>query len=277
MKRTFQFLTLVAVCCAVMVSCKNAKTTEPTPEEIQAQKVALADSVLTEIDSFVDEYVMSAENTFFIPNFKLTEKEKMVMPDYLLDPSVAGTLVTKSQKVNALAIYIVDCGIRIIYDMPLEETKEVIAKLAVEINTPIDVNLSTDLEVPASEKIKMEYESCKKRGDLAYFWQFQNAIMVETSFILAQNPDLFFNKIKDEQWQAYINRLKSKKSAVHKLAKFDPEMAVLYDFIQQFSVRSSVKPSAEEIAAICSSCDAAKKYFTANNEQYIVRRNALLQ
>jgi len=30
----------VAICCAMAVSCKNAKTTDPDPEEIQAQKIS---------------------------------------------------------------------------------------------------------------------------------------------------------------------------------------------------------------------------------------------
>jgi len=134
MKRTLTLIALVAICCAMMVSCKNTKTTEPTPEEIQAQKVALADSVLAEIDAFADEYMLASDNAFFIADYELTEEEKLVKPDYLLEPSFANTLVTKSQKVNALAFYLADIQVRKLYDMPMEEAKEVIAKLAIELN-----------------------------------------------------------------------------------------------------------------------------------------------
>jgi len=141
MKRTFQFLAFVAICSAMMVSCKNTKQSEPTLEEIQTQKVALADSVLAKIDAFAGKFIDASEGDFRIVNFELNEEEKMVKPDYLLDPSFANTLVTKSQKVNALAIFLVELTVREIYDMPLEETQEVMAKLAVEIDHPVDVNI----------------------------------------------------------------------------------------------------------------------------------------
>jgi len=60
------------------------------------------------------------------------------------------------------------------------------------------------LKMPLSEKIKKEYEACRERGDLAYFWQFQYAIMIETGYIIAHNPELFFSKITEEQWQAFV-------------------------------------------------------------------------
>jgi len=56
MKRTLTIFTLAAICAAMMVSCKNTKTTEPTPEEIQVQKQALADSVLAQMDALYEAY-----------------------------------------------------------------------------------------------------------------------------------------------------------------------------------------------------------------------------
>jgi len=118
-----------------MVSCKNNKKSqnqEPTPEEIQAQKVALADSVLVQIDAIYENFQKASEESFKIGELILTEEESMIKPDYLLEPSFANTLVTKSQKVNALGIYLMDLAARIIYDMPLDETKEVITSICPE-------------------------------------------------------------------------------------------------------------------------------------------------
>jgi len=218
------------------------------------------------------EYINASSKSFGLRVKELTDAEKLIKPDYLLDPAEANNLVTKSQKINALAIYVMELSVRKIYDMPLEETKEAIAKLAIDVNHPIDID-KYDGVTPASELIKVEYEKCKQNGELAYFWQFENAITAETSYILAQNPELFFNKITDEQWQSYYNKLDSKITAVKKMAKFDPEMSVLHDFMQQFSVR----PSEEERDAVRSSCEAAKSFIIANKEKYAARRNALLQ
>jgi len=269
MKRTLSLIALVAIFSAMMVSCKN-KQSEPTPEEIQAQKVALADSVLAEIDAIYAEYMNAYENGFQIANLELTESEKLIKPDYLLEPSKVNEFVTKSQKVNALAIYFVERAVRKIYDMPLEETTKAIVQLLADYNYPIE-NLN-DKPLP-SDKIKTLYEACRESGDLAAFWQFQNAIIVETSYLIAQNTELFFSKITDEQWKSYLKRLRSTTKAVEKLAMFDPEMVVLRDFKQQFSI----KPSEEERDAVYSSCKAAKSFVKANNDKYMARRNALLQ
>jgi len=115
------------------------QTAEPTPEEIQAQKVALADSVLTQIDAIANQIFDAGSNSVRFKSMELTENVKMIKPDYLLDLSIANQLVTKSQKVNALGIYIVDYSIRTIYDMPLDEAKEVIIKLATEVSSSFDV------------------------------------------------------------------------------------------------------------------------------------------
>jgi len=193
MKRTFTLFAVMAICFAMMVSCKN-KTNEPAPEEIEAQKVALADSVLAEIDSLSEQYFDASTKSFKLKEVELTEDEKLVKPDYLLDPSVADTLITKVQKVNALAIYSVELGIRKMYDMPTEEIKEVLLKLAADVNHPIDVDFLIS-NATSSEKLKKEYEVCKERGDIAYFWQFEEAVITEIEYVIAQNPELFINKI----------------------------------------------------------------------------------
>jgi len=273
MKRTLTLFAYVAICCAMMVSCKNAKTTEPTPEEIQQQKQALADSVLAQIDAFVDEFIQASEKGFHFDNLELTEEEKKVKPDYLLEPSFASTLVTKSQKVNALAIYIVDCAVRKIYGMPLYETKEVIAKLAIELNHANDDDFITDYEMPESEIIKKEYEICKDRGDLAYFWQFHYAFVSEMSYIVSNNPELFFSKITEEQWQAFISRFMTVVRGVEKVASYDDEMSQLWKF------RNKYNPSGSDEQAKCvnQTKESAKQFRIVNKDKYIARRNALLQ
>jgi len=269
MKRTLTLFACVAICCAMMASCKNNKTAEPTPEEIQAKKVALADSVLAQIDAIFEEIKDASIKGKIWETVFLTEEEKMVKPDYLLDPSFASTLVTKSQKVNALAILIADCAVRKIYGMPLDETTEVIAKLAIELNHPF----IPDCEMPESEIIKKEYEVCRERGDLVYFWQFQNAIVAELGYVIAQNPELFLSKITEEQNQALVKRTIEKNMAMRELAKYDEEMAGVLEIYNNTRVISSD----EEKAIVYDSIESTKQYFTANKDKFIAKRNALLQ
>jgi len=255
----------------MMASCKNTKTTEPTPEEVQQQKVALADSVLSYMDTLADLYFDAASNSFMLKSMELTDAEKMVKPDYLLDPSVANTCVTKSQKINALAIYSVDNSVRKIFGLPCEEVKEVITKLAAEVNHPIDMDLFMS-DFPTSEIVKREYEICKERGDLAYFWQFQFAIIAETSYVIVNNPELFFSRITEEQWQAYRSRTEAIVKAVSELAQYDEEMAALEDF----RIKSRIT-SKEEWEKSNVSLESAIQFRISNRDKYIARRNALLQ
>jgi len=273
MKRTLTLIALVAICSAMMVSCKNTKTAEPTPEEIQAQKVALADSVLAQIDVFAEQFFDASSKTFKAKEWKLTEAEKMVKPDYLLDPSVAATLVTKSQKVSALAIYCSELVLRKLYDMPLDETEEVIAKLAAEVNHPVELNFVSNFDMPASEVIREEYEACRERGDLPYFWQFQNALLTETSFILAQNPELFLSKITEEQWQSYYKKMHEKTLALMTLAQYDEEMMEVCLKIQ----KNRVSFSDDEYIESTSSIQASIEYYKDKKDKFIAKRNALLQ
>jgi len=259
-----------------MVSCKNsnkkAQSQEPTQEDVQEMKQALADSVLTYIDACVEKLCDATSKSFRIQTMELTDEEKMVKPDYLLDPSVANNLVTKTQKVNALAIYLAELGIRKLYDMPQEETKEVIAKLAIDVNHPIDNDFLTS-DIATSEKMKKEYEICKERGDVAYFWQFQVAALTEICYLLVQNPELFFSKITDEQWQSWSALKQTRRAALEELAKYDEEMAQVWEFRK----KNRITASDEENNSIDQSIEFAKHFYSANKDKYIAKRNALLQ
>jgi len=271
MKRTLNLIACVAVCCAMMVSCKSAKTVEPTPEEIQQQKQALADSVLAQIDEFAEQYWNAQSESSIFRRMKLTEEEKMVKPHYLLDPSVADTFVTKSQKVNALAFYVVELGVRELYEMPTEEVGEAIAKLATELNYPFDFD-QRDANVPTSELIKSNYEKCKNNDELALFWQFEWALVTDVIYVLSQNPELFLGKITEEQWQAWSVVKQTRLAAIEELAKYDTEMAKVQEFIKK-----NRTVSGEESKRINQSIEVAKQYYVSNKEKYASGRNSLLQ
>jgi len=272
MKRTLTLIALIAICSGTLVSCKNTRTTEPTLEEIQKEKQALADSVLAQIDFFAEEYISASSNTFTFRGLELTENEKSVKPDYLLDPSTANRLVTKAQKINALAYYIVDLGVRMLYDMPTEEAKGAIAKLAMDVNYPVDID-NLQASDGLSNSIKIHYDKCKESGNLSLFWQFQEAFITEVGYIIAQNPELFYSKITEGQWKASIKRIDENTNAMYKLAKYDDEMATVLQIRDKTRVYSSDEERAKELATF----ESAKQSCIANQDKFIARRNALLQ
>jgi len=276
MKKTHILIALAMLAALSMVSCKNnnkkTQSREPSQEEVQEMKQALADTVLAQIDALADYYWDQSSKTFRIKGLTLTDAEKAVKPDYLLDPSFASTLVSKSQKINALSIYLAELSVRRIYDMPCDQVKEVIAKLAAEVNHPIDTDLLIG-DTPTSEKFKKEYEICKERGDVAYFWHFQFANVIEITYIIANNPELFLNRITEEQWQAFRAKIITTRNVVENLAKYDEEMSQLREIWN----KNKIYASHDEAEGINSNKETIIKYHIANKDKYIARRNALLQ
>jgi len=273
MKRTLTLIACVAVCCAMMVSCKNAKTAEPTPEEIQAQKVALADSVLAEIDAIAEQYFDATSKKFTFRSRELTAQEKSVKPDYLLEPSVVNSLVTKSQKINALGILTIDLGVRYLYNMPVDETKEAIAKLALELNFSNDMLSPSENQQDVSEITRNTYNYCKANNELSAFWQNSYALAFETYYILAQNPELYFSKISEDEWHAFTRKVGHTIDALKEIAPYDPEIAQLLDILD----KTRAFESDEARDQILSTLQSTKEFFIANKDKFIARRNALLQ
>ncbi len=272
MKRTLTLIACVAICCAMMVSCRNSKTTGQNPNKIQQQKQALADTVLAEIDVLAEQLCDASSKAFKFQNMELTEEEKYAKPDYLLAPKVADMMITSAQKISALAIYCIDQAVRKLYEMPLEEVNEAIVKLAVDVNFPLDMDYVTS-DAPLSEIIKATYDACRVCGDQALFWQFEYACTVEIGYLMTKNPDLYFDKISEEQWQGYYSRVKTKLKSIEKLSRHDEEMANLWKLHQQTIVSSSDAQRDMANQSIAS----AKQYHIDNKDKFIAKRNALLQ
>jgi len=251
---------------------KYVKVSEPSHIDVKDRKSALASSVLAEIDAFAERYWNAHDKSFNFKDFGLTDKEKLTKPNYLLDPSVANNLVTKSQKINALAMYVMDIAICKAYDMPYDDRKEAAIKLAAELNIPFDMEYSIGDE-PVSEKIKATYKSCKERGDVSLFWQFQYAIIYEGIYILSRNPELFLSRITEEQWEAWAVVKETRLEALKELAKYDEEIAQFWELI----FTNKPVDSHEDNYSIDHSLETAKQYYLDNKDRYTAMRNTLLQ
>jgi len=169
-------------------------------------------------------------------------------------------------------MYIIDLSVKTIYDMPCDEIKETITKLSAEVNYPIELDLLNSA-VPASDKIIKTYEVCRERGELAYFWQFHYAVLTEISYILVQNPNLFFSKFTDEQLEAYGVRGHKVYDAIDELAQYDEEMEMLRVIRDKHRITSSM----DEWKNIYQSRDLQIQTRIDKRDCYIARRNDLLQ
>lgn len=233
MKKYYLFIAL-AIVAAMTVSCKNnnkkaAKTAEANAEVVEAAKKILADDVLAKIDelaqSFADEAGKFAPED--IISSALTEEEKLIKPDYLLEASQANEMVTRSQKLNAFAILLIEHHIRVAYGMPTEETDEVLARLVADVNDP--VSFDDEMSLTPAEKAKMAYKAHKERGDIASYWQFVLALQTEADYLISRNVDLFFRNLTEDQYASLTKQFNTIISAVRTLAEYDPEVKQAWD------------------------------------------------
>jgi len=251
-----------------MVSCKN-KSNEPTPAEIEAQKVALADSVLAKIDQYAEQYGNLCDNGDFLFSIELSEKEKAVKPDYLLDLGQAETFITRDQKINALCIYFLEYYVRVMYDMPTEEAKAVIGKLATDVNFPKGTGAYSD-ELTSSQVIKENYRILKERGEVSFFWQCVNALLKETNYLLSKDTDFFFSKISEEQYNSFKQEFDCFSSAINALLPYDEEIQQKRsDFLNTYSY--------EDLVNDFELFSTAKEVYKSNKYRFIEVRNAMLQ
>ena len=274
MKKYYLFIALAMVA-AMSVSCKNnnKKLQKANAEVVEAAKTVLADDVLATIDEYGQIYLDECSN-YDIQEFiaaHLTDEEKLVKPDYLLDPAQTSGLVTKSQKFAALAILSSERTIREAYGMPVEKSVEAQARLALDINYPFHNNELKDLKT--SDKIRRFYEVCKERGELAYFWKLNSAFMTEFLYLMVYNPDLFLNNITDEQWSSFRKRYDSFLSTVRILAKYDEEIASIVNIINETNSVSNDEETSEAFATK----ESGINKIIENKDKYIARRNALLK
>jgi len=273
MKKSYILIAVAMVAALTMVSCKNNKSQEPTQEEIEAQKIALADSVMAKVDAIANQFIDASKESFTFRSRMLTEQEKAIKPDYLFDPSEVTNLTTTPQKARAIGIMIIDLGVRYLYEMPIDETKEAISRLALEINMPTDVLSASANQQDISEIHRKIYNNCKENNKLDIFWQCCYAIVIETCYIIAQNPDLFFSKITENEHQAFSQTYSAVIDAIEELAKYDEEMASLLELRNE----SRLVNNDEQVAEVYSSLESTKQFVNDKKDKNIARRNALLQ
>ena len=229
MKKTFLIIAFTA-CALVAASCGNNKSSKTeqnkTDEEITEAKIELAEDVLATLDSLEQKCVEAGadfEDVIGIITSALTDKQKMVKPDYLMDPARTLDLLSLRQKVNALAILLTERPLREAYEMPLEEVDAAIARLYVEVGSPVPANMCKDL--PVSDIVKLAYKICKANNELCYFWMFDNAVQYNLLYLISFNSDTFFNNITPEQYEAFNTRIHNAGKAAQQLAEYDSEIA----------------------------------------------------
>ena len=261
------------VLAVLVVSCKCQKSSEKTETVksevavVDATKAVLADDVLALLNDYAEDFIANFVEIHPVFTANLTEDEKLVKPDWFLDPAQLNELVTKSQKVNALAILLVDRPIMENLGIPTQEHDKIIGKLLSELNNPFNFDDVQNMSI--AEKIQKNFEICKERGETQYVWNFALAAQNELMFIISRNPKAFLNNITEEDYQKVYKRYYNCVQAAVALAPYDKEIA------QALEICKDEENFIDD--ALFHTLEDAKVSFVTKKATFESRRNALLK
>lgn len=216
----------------------SSSTSTSKSDESSAKSQYLAENVLVKMDSLVAEMgrlgnlpiVTKMQNGEFV----LTEKEKMVKPDYLLDISEVNSFHTLRQKYCGAMVYGVDMNVAELYQMPsAEEYRQTVSKLTVDIDNQALAEFVTGGRgqkdaVPYKNAIRKMYDEELARGRVDLFWNMMVASVVEGIFVSTQNIDKFIVCFDDRTAAETTKRISKCREAIEELIPYHPEMENLY-------------------------------------------------
>lgn len=238
---------------------------EDRPDTLLIHKLELEENVLAALDSLTMEYVALAEDGHIFSisgngDF-LTEREKKLRPDYLMDPGITENLLTLQQKLAALAILVPEHSIRQAYGMPLEESEKAIARLAADLSlpSPLHHNDSTG-RTSALELIGV----LKEQGLLNYYWFMEEITMTECLFLISRNIEPFMRSLQDEDIAALHGRLSLCEKAAAEYSRYDPSIAEMLE-IRERIIPHSELPSDADAATLRANF---RKTLEENSEAY---------
>ncbi len=216
-------VTIAALAFTACGGNKNQQATEQTEEKSFEQEQVEA-KVKMEIDSLSAEigklkklpFLQTTDN-----GFKLTDQEKQAKPDYLLDVAAVENATTLAEKYRLVSALSVDKSIAALYDMPVDDYQNAIAKLLADINDPSFKDIQDAANIyDAGQKL---YDGMNQNGRINYFWQMTGATIVEEIFAMSQNIDKFITAFDDESASNVTYRVVLLSDAVKRLSEYDPE------------------------------------------------------
>lgn len=246
-------LTVVILALALLMvpSCKNQNNKKPQ-KEAEKRELSEKEQLLTEeLKANLQNLAQSAKqlrNIAFIQkkddgSFTLTEKDKLVKPDYLVDPAAVDDLVTLSQKYRCWAMLGVDKMVCELYEMPTTDYEAAIAKLIADINDPaidsfagIDWNVDETVKAELDKFVEAEYSA----GRAPFMWDAVAASLVEQLYVITRNIDLFMPMFDDQSAADFTYNFVTVHERILDLMEFYPEMENLNEALFPLYVINAV-------------------------------------
>lgn len=170
---------------------------------------------------------------------ELTEKEKMVKPDYLYSFTSTSELVDLSQKYRAVAILGVDKVIAEKYGMPTEGYSAAIGKLVIEIGDPAFTKFATTVweeKGPVNEALSALVDGEYNAERQKFFWEFIAAGLVEQTYVLTENMEKFMPMFDDQTASDLTFNFVCVHYGILEMTKLYEEMATLHEVLDPLYV-----------------------------------------
>ncbi len=262
-------LSILAVAFAALTfaACGGKKTTDNVEgkdsvksfeqEQIEAAIKMHFDSLASELGKLKQLPVAAKDGVI-----TLTDEEKQVKPDYLLDVAVIDNAITLSEKYRVLSALEVDKEVAKLYDMDTADIDKAITKLAADINDPSFKAVEGKSGI--YESAQELYDAMNENGRINYFWQIVASSLVEQLYVTSQNTDKFLTSFTDDAADKVTFRIILIQDALNRLTEYDPEISPVVDAIAPLSVLNAT------------TVDEFKVQLAEASEKIIAARNALV-
>jgi len=247
MKKVTVLLLAIALVCVPSCKLFNKKKAAEVAEKTEiSQKEKLVSEELKLNLQALTESVGKMKSVPFIYSsngaVKLSPKEKLVKPDYLLDPALVDELVTLTQKYRAVAMLSVDKSVAELYDMPVKEYEAGTAKVAMDINDAALKDFSDNLQANkgAGETFTAFYDAEIEAGRAPFFWEAVSAGLVEQLFVCTKNIDKFIGMFDDQSASEVTYNFVCVHEGIKSLLEFYPEMESLNTILDPLYVINAI-------------------------------------
>ena len=266
-KLSFFAVALTAMFFAACGGNKGSQNAEGTDsiksfeqQQIEANIKMQFDSLASELGRLKKLPISMNKETGVI---QLTDKEKQVKPDYLMDASVADNATTLAEKYRLVGALGVDREVAKLYDMPIEDYDKAIGKLAADINDPSFKVIDEAANIYETSDVL--YKAMDENGRINFFWQIVATSLIENLYVISQNSDKFLASFDDEAAANITFRIILLQDAVIRLCEYDTEFIPVSKAIEPLGVLNAVT-----VGELKGQIEEAK-------EKIAEARNALLQ
>ncbi len=261
------FVILLAAAMVVLPSCKNQK--QVAEEQAAPEKSLKEQYILQELEINVNE-MAEAVAQLKTPGFinvqdgkvTLSADEKMVKPDFLVNPEISKSFLTLEQKYRGLGILSIDKSFASIYDMDVTEYQNAIQKVVTEINDDAFNNFFESFSGDMTLAAKTLYQEEAAANRLPLYWNAMTAVGVEELYLLTQDPDKIMTFFDDETASDLSYRFILIHNGVSQLVEFYPEMAELNTILEPLYVINAINAEQlkEQVIELKGSIDSIRAY-----------------